>query len=310
MKWIKKGLIYSSHNEYGWIKSHAQCPTVLVKDEVLRVYFSPRPKPGTSCIAMMDVDIDNPKKIIKIYDKPVLECGNEGEFDEHGVMPQSIIEQDGYIYMIYAGWSRRASIPYSNWTGLAVSSNGGITFKKCYKGPILDRTKDETISGTELICIKKDSIYYGFYAKGMKWSCDIQGKYNSSYEIVRAATYDFTKWETRESIPIFSVQDKEAVTCPAILEIDNLYHMWFCYRGVEDYRDGTNAYRIGYAWSKDLDTWYREDAKAGIDISESGWDSLMMAYPYTVKVRDKYYMFYNGNGFGQAGFGYAELDLD
>lgn len=212
--------------------------------------------------------------------------------------------------MIYAGWSRRASIPYSNWTGLAVSSNGGITFKKCYKGPILDRTKDETISGTELVCIKKDSIYYGFYAKGMKWSCDIQGKYNSSYEIVRAATYDFTKWETRESIPIFSVQDKEAVTCPAILEIDNLYHMWFCYRGVEDYRDGINAYRIGYAWSKDLDTWYREDAKAGIDISESGWDSLMMAYPYTVKVRNKYYMFYNGNGFGQAGFGYAELDLD
>jgi hypothetical protein len=33
----------------------------------------------------------------------------------------------------------------------------------------------------------------------------------------------------------------------------------------------------------------------------------MMAYPYVVKVDDRVLMFYNGNGFGAAGFGVAEL---
>ena len=34
----------------------------------------------------------------------------------------------------------------------------------------------------------------------------------------------------------------------------------------------------------------------------------MICYPNVIKVKDKLYMFYNGNGFGQSGFGYAELE--
>jgi hypothetical protein len=52
------------------------------------------------------------------------------------------------------------------------------------------------------------------------------------------------------------------------------------------------------------------DAKVGIDISEKGWDSEAIAYPYVIKVREKWYMFYNGNGFGKTGFGYAEYEQD
>jgi predicted GH43/DUF377 family glycosyl hydrolase len=81
--------------------------------------------------------------------------------------------------------------------------------------------------------------------------------------------------------------------------------MWFCFRGSEDFRGGKDSYRIGYAWSNDLLAWQREDDLAGINVSESGWDSEMITYPCVVQVDSQYLMFYNGNGFGTSGFGYA-----
>ena len=36
----------------------------------------------------------------------------------------------------------------------------------------------------------------------------------------------------------------------------------------------------------------------------------MMAYPYVYEHKGRKYMVYNGNGFGEAGFGYAVLEED
>ncbi|MGZ5006653.1 MAG: hypothetical protein ACXWFI_02195, partial [Methylobacter sp.] len=86
-----------------------------------------------------------------------------------------------------------------------------------------------------------------------------------------------------------------------------LYRMWYSYRGHTGYRDTpANSYRIGYAESGDGLAWTRMDDQAGIGLSDTGWDSLMLAYPEVVDVGGRRYMFYNGNGFGQTGFGYAE----
>ena len=83
--------------------------------------------------------------------------------------------------------------------------------------------------------------------------------------------------------------------------------MWFCYRSSNDFRDGIGSYKIGYAYSLDLINWIREDSLAGISLSNEGWDSKMICYPYVVETKYGIYMFYNGNGFGKSGFGYAIL---
>jgi len=83
--------------------------------------------------------------------------------------------------------------------------------------------------------------------------------------------------------------------------------MWYCYRKTEDFRDGANAYRIGYASSPDGLVWDRRDELAGIEPSRDDWDSKMIAYPYVVHDGRRHLMFYNGNGFGATGFGVAEL---
>jgi predicted GH43/DUF377 family glycosyl hydrolase len=103
--------------------------------------------------------------------------------------------------------------------------------------------------------------------------------------------------------------DKEANARPCVIKEDGIYKMWYCYRGSVDYRtDKEQSYRIGYAESTDGLNWIRKDEEAGIDRSETGWDSAMIEYPYVYEHKGRKYMFYNGNGFGESGFGYAVLE--
>jgi hypothetical protein len=76
--------------------------------------------------------------------------------------------------------------------------------------------------------------------------------------------------------------------------------MWYACRG--------ETYRIGYAESADGLSWKRHDAQAGIDVSEEGWDSEMIAYPWVFDHGGRRYMLYNGNGYGETGIGLAVLD--
>jgi predicted GH43/DUF377 family glycosyl hydrolase len=136
----------------------------------------------------------------------------------------------------------------------------------------------------------------------------INGRYEHTYELRSCVSDDLVNW-TRPNQPLFPNRlPNESHTRPTIIFLEGKWHMWFCYRGTQDFRDGADSYRIGYAWSTNLKDWVREDDNAGIGPSAEGWDSKMIAYPCVVSVRDKVLMFYCGNGFGRAGFGYAELE--
>ena len=65
------------------------------------------------------------------------------------------------------------------------------------------------------------------------------------------------------------------------------------------------AYRIGYAESADGLTWNRMDGAAGIDVSEHGFDDVMLTYPSVYRHRGVEHLLYNGNGFGLTGIGHA-----
>ena len=50
------------------------------------------------------------------------------------------------------------------------------------------------------------------------------------------------------------------------------------------------------------------DEVVGIERSESGWDSEMLAYPSVYEHRGTKHLLYNGNGFGASGIGHAVED--
>ena len=62
------------------------------------------------------------------------------------------------------------------------------------------------------------------------------------------------------------------------------------------------------ASSTNLSDWLREDSKAGIDVSEHGWDAEMVCYPHVFEFDGNTYMAYLGNQVGRDGFGMAVLD--
>ena len=47
---------------------------------------------------------------------------------------------------------------------------------------------------------------------------------------------------------------------------------------------------------------------SGIDVSDDGWDSEMICYPFVFDHKGERYMLYNGNDYGKTGFGLAILE--
>lgn len=310
MKWQKHGLILAPNGTEGWMKSHAQVPTPLVCEDFIRIYFSSRPESNLSLTTFVDLDIEKPTRILRQNPTPILELGKPGAFDEHGIMPSCAVRNGSKVYLYYSGWSRGASVPYTNSTGLAVSDDGGQTFMKVSEGPILAKSIHDPFSATSPVVVKEEEAWHMWYCSGTGW-LDIAGKYEHTYDIKYARSKDGIVWESSATPVISQRTEYEAITRPYVVKGVDGYHMWFCYRGSHNFRDGKDAYRIGYAHSNDLQHWRREDEAVGIDISETGWDSKMMAYPAVITVRGgSTLMFYNGNGFGVDGFGYATLAED
>ena len=305
--WIKQGLLFKPPQGDTWLQSYAQVPTVLVKKDRLRVYFSSRPHKKLSLTTFVDLDLNDFSKVLYQHSDPILDPGRPGTFDEHGIMPASVVAKGDLIYLYYSGWQQAVSVPYNNYTGLAISSDGGTTFTKHSEGPIIDRTQHELYSATSPDVLREESCWYMWYSSGTYW-LDLAEKLEHTYEIKLATSPDGKTWLQTNKTAIAQTDKYEAITRPTVIKIGDTWHMWYCYRGSKNFRTGSDSYRIGYATSDDLILWHREDNNSGIDISEHGWDSMMIAYPCVFKANGKTHMFYNGNNFGEQGFGHAILE--
>ncbi|HXW28342.1 MAG TPA: hypothetical protein VEK55_03180 [Xanthobacteraceae bacterium] len=303
MRWLKQGRIFDPASHAGW-GSHAQGPTVLVRDDYLRIYFASRPRPNISLPSYIDVDAVDPQRILSIHQSPLLEVGGRGSFDEFGVMPCDIVDNGDEVWLFYTGWSRGTTVTYVLSVGLAVSRDGGASFRKAFEGPVLDRTRYEPFMTMAAFILREGERWHAWYGSGIGFYPS-EGKYEPRYVIKYACSLDGMEWHQPNVTCIEPKTEYESNTRPTVIKVNDVYHMWFAYRGAEDYRGGKNSYRIGYARSSDAVKWQREDAASGIAVSDEGWDSTMLAYPYVVRVRDRYLMFYNGDGFGASGFGYA-----
>lgn len=311
-KWNKKGLIYVPDGTLDWSLSHAQVPVAeYLKDENrIKIYFSTRDKNSRSRPGFIIVDADDPKKILEIGKQPILSLGEIGTFDDSGVMPSWIVDRgNNEKWLYYIGWNVRNTIPYHNSVGLAISKDGGQSFTKFSNGPLWERDyKEPHYSGTS--CVLFDNgIWKNWYLSCTEWKV-VNGKSEPRYHIKYAESLNGIDWVRNGDIAIDYLDLEEAgIVKASVIKENEKYCMWYSYRSFKDYRvNKENSYRIGYAESMDGIKWLRKDNSSGIVRSDDGWDSKMIEYPHVVSVKDKILMFYNGNGFGASGFGYAELE--
>jgi hypothetical protein len=313
--WRKLGKVFAPQEVTGrpWMAEFAQAPATLLFDDFVRVYFSCRPQPDergqyVSYSAYVDLDRADLRRVIAVADRPILELGGLGRFDEFGTYPVSVIRDGPDVLAYYGGWTRCVSVPFDVAIGCARSTDGGRTFTRLGEGPVLGPAPNEpfVISGPKIR--RYDDQWHLFYIAGRTWKL-VGGRPEPVYRIRAATSNDGVSWSRlgRDLIPA-RLEEDEAQASPDVTLAGGRYHMFFCYRRSEDYRGSANGYRIGYAWSHDLATWTRDDSLAGIDVSDQGWDSEMVSYPHVFDVDGTTYLAYLGNQVGRGGFGLAVLD--
>lgn len=300
MQWKKIGLIFRPDTRFKWMQTHAALPVANhINGDIFRIYFSSRDKQNRSHIGYFEIDITNPLKILNVSKEPVLAPGPLGYFDDHGVYASSVVRHEGRLYMYYIGWNPGLTPPlfYSS-IGLAISEDGGKTFIKHSKVPILTRSEYDPCLVTSPFVLKEEEKWHMWYISGYRWKL-LDGVPQSYYHIKYAESIDGIKW-IRKGVVCIDHQSKEEknIARPCVIKEGDLYRTWYSF-------DRGEGYRIGYAESSDGIYWTRKDKEAGIDVSHSGWDSNALAYPWVFSHKGRKYMFYNGNNFGKDGIGLA-----
>lgn len=314
-RWTKLGKVFTPQEVAGrsWLKEFAQAPATLMFADFVRVYFSCRPSADAngqyvSYSAYVDLDRADLFRVLRVAEQPILALGGLGEFDEFGTYPVSVIRDGSEVRAYYGGWTRCESVPFNVAIGMATSRDEGKTFSKAGNGPVLSYSPNEpfVLSGPKIR--QFNGVWYLWYIAGRKWKM-VDGRAEPVYKIRMASSSDGIHWTRHDQDLIPSrIEEDEAQASPDVFHANGRYHMFFCYRYSSRYRGKENGYRIGYAWSTNLTDWMRDDTKAGIDVSDSGWDDEMVSYPHVFALDGRTYLAYLGNQVGRHGFGLAVLD--
>jgi hypothetical protein len=300
--WEKKGLIYVPNGD-GFFKTHAARPIPYqINDEVLRIYFSSRDNTDTMFPTYIDVDIKNPSRILHINEKPLLNLGRIGTFDDSGVTLGCIIAHEDKIFVYYTGWKRRRVVNFELSIGLCQMKRPYTSFERVFEGPILAQDKNHPILTAGPFVIHDQKKFKMWYCSGTKWII-ANGNPEPIYRVHYAESEDGINWVPFKEPAIDYQFDGEVISAPWVLKVGSLYQMWYSYRGNAT-KEAKN-YVIGYAESADGIKWKRMDDQVGIERSTSGWDSEMICYPSFFSYGNVIYMFYSGNNVGKGGMGYA-----
>ncbi|MBM4200305.1 MAG: hypothetical protein FJ189_03355 [Gammaproteobacteria bacterium] len=296
MKWIKLGRVFVPGGEYAWMQTHASNPVAeWLVDDVFRVYFSTRDALSRSHIAFVDLDIREPERIVNISAAPVVAPGVIGAFDDSGSSMGCLVRNGARRYLYYLGWNLGVTVPWRNAIGLAISDGPEMPFVRYSLAPVCDRNSVDPFTVSYPWIIREDGLWRMWYGSNLRWGAQQR---DMDHLLKYAESDDGIAWrrDGRVAIPLKDA-DEYALSKPCVVRDAEGYHMWFSHRG--------SAYRIGYAVSADGLAWERNDETVGITVSEAGWDSETIEYPYVFDHKGKRYMFYNGNGYGRTGFGLA-----
>jgi len=296
--WRRLGLIGSAAGAAPWAVSHSALPALSRRsDGQWDIYLSTRDEEGRARIARGRFRVNPTPALEDVETIPVLDVGSLGTFDDHGVTMSSIVSAEGRQYLYYTGWMLGVTVPFYLAVGLAVSDDGGVTFQRVSRGPLLDRNDvDPFLTASPFVMIDS-GVWRMWYVSGSNWSI-VNGAPRHRYHIKYAESKDGVLWTRSGLVCLDYPSDEEYAFARPYVRCDaDRYRMWFAVRG--------QRYRIGYAESTDGLVWSRLDHERGLSASGSGWDSEMVEYPWLFEYKGREYMLYNGDDYGRSGVGLA-----
>ncbi|MCL1123895.1 hypothetical protein [Shewanella surugensis] len=304
MLWNKLGFIDTDEIAFDWASNSALTPTpFLLDDMTIRVYSGMRDEEGISRIGYVDLSIDDPTKVINYSQKPCLDIGFDGGFDDNGIILGDIIRSENELWMYYVGFQLVKKAKFLAFSGLAISKDRGETFSRTQNTPILDRSDNGLTINAIHTVIKENGIYRCWYAAGDSWQ-NIGGVDYPKYNIHYTESSDGVTFN-KDRVDILCIDNENEeyrIGRPSVYKIKDGYLMFYT-KGTKTGKD----YYPGVAYSQDGIKWERKDDDFGLPLSYDGFDSIHLCYPRLLAVGNKVYCFYNGNNMGRHGFGVAEL---
>ena len=278
----------------------------LIDDQRLRIYITMCDEANIGRIGYVDVNPDRPSELLDYSKTPVVDIGEDGRFDDNGVVTASILKVGSDLYMYYSSYQACVKVPYLIFTGVAISRDNGSTFAKISKNvPLLDRVDGEVNTRCVPFVIEDGGVFKMWYTadSGSGW-IDAGKKKLPLYDLKYAVSASPTEWPRTKGEVSVTFQDSDEHGIAKC----TLWKEGGCYKIIYSIRSLSKKYRLGYGESKDGIHFTRLDSEVGIDVSSSGWDSEMIAFAERLQYRDKTYLFYCGNHYGMGGMGYAELE--
>lgn len=302
MNWVKKGQIYCPNAEHEWEMNTFMTPhAMVIEPGIIRIWGGVRDKEGISRIKYIDVEETNPANILYISQKPALDIGNNGCFDDNGVILGDIISIDDKLYMYYVGFQHVQKVKFFAFSGLAISEDKGVSFSRYSECPIMDRTTTGRFGRCIHTILHENNIFKCYYAVINGWKLINNTPY-PVYNIWYTVSEDGIHFPDSDSCLCVDTDDKEyRIGRPKVYKTEGGYEMFYTRDLI------TKEYISGYAVSRDGVNWARKDALFNLQRSRTGWDSEMACYPVKLKTERNTFLFYNGNGMGRTGVGYAEM---
>jgi hypothetical protein len=229
--------------------------------------------------------------------------GEVGTFDVDGVMVNQVIELEQHgLLLLYTGWNQGTDVPYKTMAGLAVSTDGGVSFNRLSKGPLLGIDSRHPYFTNTPFLIKSESGGLNlFYGSGIKW-IDVKGKLEPQYQIKSAITTDLKVWKENEEFKLEEKLEFESNVRPWVDIVSGGYKLYYCFRGTQDFRNGFDSYKIAVSESENLITWGKPTEIAFCN-NINQLRLSMYAYPALINTQDdRKLLFFNGDSFGRDGF--------
>jgi hypothetical protein len=272
---------------------------VFIDGDIYRVFFNGRDTNNRSSIGAVDIDIVK-RIIIKEHNYPFYENGPEGSFFADGLSIGNCYEVNSVRYMLFMGWQTPNNGHWRGDIGRLIVKHD-LSLELDSEIPLMGSDTIDPISLSYPWVIKNEVDDYSmWYGSTRSWDT---GNGEMLSPIYHATSADGHNWN-REGLAVpYKLGKAQVFSRPTVIGRDETgYEMWFSYRG-----NIREKYRIGYAYSKERWKWELSLDAVGIDVSNEGWDSEMIEYPFVFDHKGKRYMLYNGNGYGMTGFGLAVL---
>ena len=99
--------------------------------------------------------------IIRVAEKPILDIGRDGCFDDNGLILGDVVDGPDGIYLFYVGFQLVKKAKFLVFSGVAVSDDNGNQFRRISEAPILGRAVNQTTIGA--ISQRATRMAYGDY---------------------------------------------------------------------------------------------------------------------------------------------------